>query len=138
MNDEMKIVNWKSMVRDDQWWIGVDLDGTLVFQDGDYYPYLVGEPVPLMAERVRNWLSKGKKVKIFTARVSPSSGELFGYDVKRVASAVSDWCERQFGQRLEVTHEKDCFLTEFWDDRAITVKFNTGERSFFSPSSGMT
>ena len=122
-----KIVDWKSMVRNDQWWIGVDLDGTLVMQEGDYDPYIIGTPIPRMMSRVSCWLMYGKKVKIFTARVAPSSGELFGYDVKKVALVIEEWCEKQFGKRLEVTHEKDCFLTEYWDDRAVRVGFNTGE-----------
>lgn len=127
MNDELKVVNWKSMVRDDQWWIGVDLDGTLAAQNGDFFPYQVGEPIPLMMNRVKEWLKDGKKVKIFTARVSASAGEVFGYDVNKVSEAISEWCYKQFGQRLEVTCIKDCFLTEYWDDRAVSVEFNTGK-----------
>ena len=48
-------------------WIGVDLDGTLAV----YYDWeIIGDPIPLMVERVQQWLKEGKHVKIFTARVS--------------------------------------------------------------------
>ncbi len=40
-------------------WIGVDLDGTLAHYTGWKGPEHIGEPIEEMAERVREWLSKG-------------------------------------------------------------------------------
>lgn len=54
-------------------WIGVDLDGTLAHYDEWRGVSHVGEPVPLMLERVRRWLGEGREVRILTARVSGSA-----------------------------------------------------------------
>ena len=57
-----------------QGWIGVDLDGTLAeataWQGMDH----IGPPVPLMMRRVRQWLDRGLRVKIMTARAGDPVG----------------------------------------------------------------
>ena len=40
-------------------WVGVDLDGTLAQYDGWKGVDHIGDPVPKMLERVRNWLADG-------------------------------------------------------------------------------
>jgi hypothetical protein len=50
-------------------WIGVDLDGTLAHYDGWKGADHIGAPIPAMVERVKGWLTEGKTVRIFTARV---------------------------------------------------------------------
>lgn len=52
-------------------WIGVDLDGTIAEYHGWVSPTHIGAPIPKMVERVKVWLSEGKEVRIFTARVFP-------------------------------------------------------------------
>lgn len=42
-----------------QGWIGVDLDGTLAHYDGWKGADHIGEPIPAMVERVKQWLSEG-------------------------------------------------------------------------------
>lgn len=101
-------------------WIGVDLDGTLAFYDGWEGPEHIGDPIPLMVKRVKGWLAVGTRVKIMTARAYQASEE----DIKR----VQDWTEKHIGHRLEVTCSKDYSMIELWDDRAVGVEFNTGER----------
>lgn len=104
-------------------WIGVDLDGTLVIQKEDHWDErIIGEPVPLMVKRVKSWLKQGVKVKIFTARVGTADGR----DPEPIRKIIADWTERELGQRLEVTNEKDYAMLELWDDRAVQVEFNTG------------
>jgi hypothetical protein len=49
-------------------WIGVDLDGTLAFARGWRGVGVIGEPIPRMLAHVKQWLDKGKRVKIFAAR----------------------------------------------------------------------
>lgn len=97
-------------------WIGVDFDGTLV----EYHEYLgpgrYGPPVPLMVERVKNWLIHGQTVKIVTARAE-SPVEI---------RAIQRWCQEHLGTVLEVTASKDYRMLELWDDRARRVEFNTG------------
>lgn len=98
-------------------WIGVDLDGTLAHYVGWKGENYIGEPIPLMITRVKNWLAQGKQVKIFTARAHYQD-----------RAAINEWCLEHIGQVLEVTATKDFGMVELWDDRAIQVETNTGRR----------
>jgi hypothetical protein len=102
-------------------WIGVDLDATLAFYDGWRGPTHIGEPIPRMVERVKEWLKAGKTVKIFTARVYPNKE-----DSNVCRKAIEEWLIKVFGHTLPITHEKDHTMYELWDDRAIEVVPNTG------------
>lgn len=99
-------------------WIGVDLDGTLAMYDGWVGPAHIGAPVPVMVERVKRWLSEGREVKIFTARVTHADESVY--------RAVRNWCQEHIGQVLPVTNVKDFAMIELWDDRAVQVEPNTG------------
>jgi hypothetical protein len=103
-------------------WIGVDLDHTLAYYDEWRGIDHIGEPVPLMARRVRKWLDEGEEVRIFTARVSSSHPS--GVDAAR--KHIQDWTEKHFGVRLAVTAEKDADCKQIWDDLAVGVERNTG------------
>jgi hypothetical protein len=107
-------------------WIGVDLDGTLAVYDGWKGPGHIGDPVPLMVERVRRWLSEGRTVKIFTARVAGHGLPLVGGGWEDAITPIKDWCHQHLGQELEITNVKDYGMTELWDDRAVSVECNTG------------
>ena len=104
-------------------WIGVDFDGTLAKYDG--WSHELGEPIPLMLERVRIWLDEGRRVKIMTARVSKTTRDTTK-DVEQQRIAIENWCSKYLGRRLEVTCEKDYGMIQLWDDRAVTVQTNTG------------
>ncbi len=96
-------------------WVGVDLDGTLAFYDGYTHHTKIGHPIPTMIERVKQWL---------TARIT-------GHDEQRAweaEAAIKRWCKEHIGQQLEVTCTKDLYCLELWDDRAVGVKRNVGER----------
>lgn len=117
-------------------WIGVDLDGVLAHYNG-WNNGEIGTPVPLMVERVKRWLSEGKEVRIFTARVGLSPGA-YSLESKRFVDAefvaeetakIQDWCEKHLGVRLVVTNIKDFAMIELWDDRAVQVIINTGKRA---------
>lgn len=109
-------------------WIGVDLDGTLAKYDGYQGITHIGPPIPAMLERVKRWLAEGRRVKIFTARVScPNLNERAA-----AALAILEWCDVYIGQRLNVTCTKDFEMDELWDDRAVAVEPNTGRQ--LSPS----
>lgn len=104
-------------------WIGVDLDGTIAHYEGWKGPLHIGEPVIPMLARVVRWLSEGREVRIFTARVSTiDQAERAAIEV-----AIQVWCRKYLGQALVVTCVKDYQMTELWDDRAVQVKANTGE-----------
>lgn len=98
-------------------WIGVDLDGTLAQYAGFKGPEHIGDPIPEMVARIKEWLSEGKTVKIFTARAC----------VKDHIPYVEEWSEKHIGVRLEVTNVKDYGMVQLWDDRAVRVKFNAGQ-----------
>ena len=100
-------------------YIGVDFDGTLAHYDEWKGVGVLGEPIPIMVERVKAWLNKGIEVKIFTARMSGDEAALEEIAIKR-------WCQEHLGQELEVTCIKDYRMEEFWDDRAIRIQKNTG------------
>ncbi len=107
----------------DKSWIGVDLDGTLAEYHGWVDATHIGQSIPLMVERVKRWLSEGKKVKIFTSRVSQCHDHVQALAAK---SAIQNFCLENFGQILEITSDKDCNMIEIWDDRAVMVEKNTG------------
>jgi hypothetical protein len=71
-----------------------------------------------MVMRVRQWLAQGKDVRIFTARAG----------VPEHIPYVEAWCEKHIGKRLPVTDRKDYKMLEMWDDRAVQVRTNTGDR----------
>jgi hypothetical protein len=76
-----------------------------------------------MVAKVKQLLSSGQRVKIFTARVcSKHSPE----EIAEATAAIKEWCKEVFGQELEITAEKDMYMIECYDDRAIQVELNTG------------
>jgi hypothetical protein len=96
-------------------WIGVDLDGTLAYYNGDHET--IGPPIPAMLARVKAWLAEGREVRIFTARaIDP-----------RAKRDIQDWCLEYIGAPLAVTNKKDPAMIELWDDRAVQVEKNTGD-----------
>lgn len=123
-------------------WIAVDLDGTLAHYDGWKGIDHIGEPVKLMLNHVTDWLAKGQEVRIFTARVyAPRYEDIvqlksdeFDKALDRVKEArlakqyIQEWCLKHIGVVLEVTCVKDFAMIELWDDRAVRVGLNTGER----------
>ncbi len=103
-------------------WIAVDLDGTLAHYDGWRGFGHIGEPVPVMLERVMRWIAQGKDIRIFTARIADRS---VGREAKAVVEA---WCLKHVGQVLPVTNVKDMGMGELWDARAVQGRTTTGER----------
>jgi hypothetical protein len=114
-------------------WIGVDLDGTLAVDDWapGCYTGEIGAPIPLMVLRVREWIAQGYEVRIFTARVSRvnrDGARKTELAMKLVQDYIGDWCEKHIGKRLDSVCEKDYSMVALWDDRAVQVVKNTGER----------
>lgn len=115
-------------------WIGVDLDGTLATY-GNWNGGQIGDPIPLMVERVKKWIAEGIEVRIFTARVGSGGGyslESGRSDDNEFASEqrtlIEEWCKKHIGIKLPVTATKDFRMIELWDDRAVQVEVNTGRR----------
>lgn len=99
-----------------QGWIGVDLDGTLARYETWNGAAHIGVPVPRMLARVRQWLSAGKTVKVFTARAG----------LPEALPIVRQWLDELGLQAVGITNTKDFTMTELWDDRAVSVIKNTG------------
>lgn len=105
-------------------WIGVDLDGTLAYYTGWQGEDHIGEPIPKMVEFVKRLLLEGNEVRIFTARASA-----VGRTLERRAeniNLIQDWCERNIGQILTVTSDKDFGMIALYDDRAFHIRENEG------------
>lgn len=117
-------------------WIGVDLDGTLAKYTEFTGELDIGEPVPLMVERVRKWLKLGMDVRIFTARVYLDHENIHSERTIRVGMvkrAIEKWSFTHIGTVLPVTYKKDYKMIELWDDRAVQVIPNTGLRADRKP-----
>jgi hypothetical protein len=71
-----------------------------------------------MVERVKGWIAEGKKVKIFSARVTQGQ-EAIRY--------ILEWLTANGLPELEVTNVKDFDMVELWDDRCVGVVTNTGK-----------
>lgn len=97
-------------------WIGIDLDGTLAHYTGWKGPDHIGEPIPLMMAKVKQWIAEGNKVKIFTARAATPSQ----------IPPVKAWLVKHGLGDIEVTCVKDMGMTALYDDRCYRVETNTG------------
>ena len=116
-------------------WIGVDLDGTLSKYTNDP-TWPIGDPVPEMVDRVKQWLADGRDVRIFTARVDGGLCERYcelpveWQDKYRritpIVDMVQAWCLEHVGVKLPVTNRKDADMEVLWDDRCVQVVRNTG------------
>lgn len=105
-------------------WIGVDFDGTLALHPDDTVPWpMPGRPIKKMVDRVKRWILNGQKVRIVTARVCNHVSRI------QHLPLIQKWCVDVFGTELEVTSSKDFAMVELWDDRAVQIIPNTGERA---------
>lgn len=106
-------------------WVGVDLDGTLAEYHGFVSIDHIGKPIPVMVNRVKEWLNTGVNVKIFTARAA----EIDPMRKMHILNTIANWSLDVFGISLPVTCIKDYGCIQIWDDRAIQIISNTGERA---------
>lgn len=110
-------------------WIGVDLDGTLAEWHGwAVSGGKIGAPIPAMVDRMKNWLSDGIEVRIFTARAAAHGTHKLPGDLEAQRLAIEVWCFEHIGRTLTITNVKDPDMIELWDDRAVQVERNTGRR----------
>lgn len=107
-------------------WIGVDLDGTLAYHEGWISYDHIGSTNYAMTESVESWIHSGIAVKIFTARVSSISLKKNGVSLEQVEGQIKEWTYANLEVTLEITCEKDCYMTERWDDRCVQVIKNRG------------
>lgn len=112
-------------------YIGVDLDSTLArYTSGMSSARDIGEPIPIMVERVKQWRKLGIDVRVVTARAADHNP---AHDVNgvpaldmEVVQQVQEWCLKHLGERLPVQFWKCYQMHSLWDDRAVQVIPNEG------------
>lgn len=109
-----------------KYWRAVDFDGTLAYHEPGGSLLVLGEPIAPMVARVQRWLADGETVKILTARVSSMHNS---DEIAMQRAMIESWCRTHLGTILEIVCEKDGGMIELWDDRAVSVHRNTGERT---------
>lgn len=97
-------------------WYAIDLDGSLAEYDVWRGEEHIGEPVPKMLERVKQWITEGKEVRVLTARAHS----------KENIKVVREWLDKNGLPEVGVTNKKDFQMIELWDDRCVQVIPNTG------------
>ena len=97
-------------------WTGVDLDGTLAYYDRTSSLNKVGEPIPTMLALVKELITNGIRVKIFTARAQDPEQR----------PIIREWLKANGLPELEITNIKDYNMQWLLDDRCIQVERNTG------------
>lgn len=98
--------------------VGVDLDGSLAFYTG-VWGAPIGRPILPMLAKVYKMRSEGKKVVLFTARAEEPS----------LLPEIKAWLEPLGLSDMEITNVKSLSMVEFFDDRAVQLIPNTGERA---------
>ena len=101
--------------------IALDLDGTLAHYDGWKGVDHIGDPVPAMMKKVRDWIDEGHNIEIFTARVSGSAD-----DAALAAHYICKWLREHDLPPFEIGCIKKKKFELFIDDRAIMVLKNRG------------
>jgi hypothetical protein len=107
-------------------WVAIDLDGTLACYDGFKGPGIIGEPIPRMVRRVKQFLAEGQEVRIFTARVYSDGTPARTAEARIAYEAILTWTEKNIGVPLKATCTKDYGMWVLYDDRAKQVVPNTG------------
>ncbi len=115
-------------------WIGVDFDGTLAIDTGSQCDQPLGDPIPLMVDRVKAMLADGWDVRIFTARAAITADHTYAayYDGtsqtfhREQNAMIRQWCVQHLGRVLPITATKDFQMVQLWDDRCIQVVHNIG------------
>lgn len=99
--------------------IALDFDQTLATYEHSWDSKKVGEPVPEMIKKVKEWLSKGYKITIFTARLTVQN------PFKQEAM-IRVFLEKYGLPQFDITATKHYYFTHFIDDKAYHVVPNKG------------
>jgi hypothetical protein len=85
------------------------LDGTLAKYDHWRGLSHIGEPIPAMVARVREWLAQGLEVRIMTARMDSRRDPMA---IEETREAVAAWTFKHLGVPLACTNTKDFDMVE--------------------------
>lgn len=101
--------------------IALDFDKTLAYHESRWGVSRVGEPIPAMVEKVKEWLSKGYDITIFTVRMN-RTGEALNEQIKM----IDDFLIKTGLPILPKTATKQHEFSHIIDDRAYHVDPNSG------------
>ena len=104
-------------------WVGFGLDGAAARFDDYFGIDFIGEPISPIIALIKDYLSKGTRVKIFTNRISHDDEEVN----RRAAAYIRRWCVEHIGQELEITNKIDLNTICIYDINVKEVVLNTGE-----------
>jgi hypothetical protein len=98
------LTNRMNAVIDTDYWVGVDLDGTLAeeVKVDENYALTIGKPYPKVIAFVKDLIDSGVKVKIFTPRVSEMEPRHAAAE-----KAIRKWTKAQFGTPIPSTATRD-------------------------------
>lgn len=121
MTPEYKAPAAEPLKRESAGYILVDFDRTMAtYTSLEDQGVKLGEPIPLMVERIQRWLHSGQEVRVFTARAAR-------YKPAEI-EAIRKWCRTHLGQELLIQNWKCFNCIAIWDDLAVSVEANTGWR----------
>ena len=103
--------------------IALDFDKTLAYHESEFGTGKPGRPIEPMVKLLRQWLSKGYKVTIFTARVSAEFDE--EHRTRQIGMIEKFLYENDL-PLLDITANKSTTFSHIIDDRAYKVSPNTG------------
>jgi hypothetical protein len=106
--------------------IALDFDKTLAHHESGWGISKVGDAIEPMLIKVKDWLSKGYKITIFTARVSEDKPTLM---ICEQIDFIQGFLAKNNLPALPITANKYPHFTHFVDDRAYHVERNTGKIS---------
>ena len=101
--------------------VAFDLDGTLAEYHGWNGIEHIGEPIPTMVKRWKEYRAKNIKCVIFTARASEAPEQEMAMKI------IQAWAMQHLEEIPDITNEKTPDIVRVYDDRARQVIENTGE-----------
>lgn len=107
-------------------WFAFDVDGTIAEYHGWVPDGSIGKPITAMIRRIKNYIKKGRDVRLCTARINPSGRQEFPEQFEAQKGIIDSWCLEHIGQTLPICYEKDLHMVFLFDDRAMQVIPNTG------------
>jgi hypothetical protein len=106
--------------------IALDFDKTLANHESDWPLEKIGEPIIPMLNKLKDWLNKGYKVSIFTARMSSDKTPEVRDAQRKI---IEDFFQRHRLPKLPITANKHPEFSHFIDDRAYHAEPNMGQIS---------
>lgn len=115
--------------------IFLDIDKTLAYKEVNSPPNSgpIGPAIPKMVQNVKNWLSRGYRITIWSARLSRFGK--YGQrktttEINRQKELIKNFLKDNGLPEFDMTAEKYGYATHFIDDKAVPVDLNKGDILF--------